>query len=77
MAITINTNPTYGDSIQDNLWHVCSSTHSGSTDMKYVFDVYVNGVQKIRVKQFPEPITGKAYFDAGAVVRNSMTTECK
>lgn len=73
MAITINTNPTYGDSIQDNLWHVCSSTHSGSTDMKYVFDVYVNGVQKIRVKQFPEPITGKAYFDAGAVVRNSMT----
>jgi hypothetical protein len=41
--------------------------------MKYVFDVYVNGVQKIRVKQFPEPITGKAYFDAGAVVRNSMT----
>lgn len=73
MAITINTSPTGSPSVHDGLWHVCTSDNSGSTDMKYVFDIWVNGIQKIRVKQSPEPVTGKAYFDAGPVVRNSMT----
>lgn len=73
MAITINTNPTAGSSVHDNMWHVVSSDNSGQTDFKFVFDIWVNGVQKIRVKQFPEPTTGKGYFDAGPTVRNSMT----
>ncbi len=73
MAITINTTPSGSPSVHDNLWHVCSSDNSGSTDMKYVFDVWINGVQKIRVKQYPEPLNGKAYFDAGPTVRNEMT----
>lgn len=73
MAITINTNPAAGSSVHDNMWHVVTSDNSGQTDFKYVFDIYVNGVQKIRVKQFPEPGTGKAYFDAGPIVRNEMT----
>lgn len=55
------------------MWHVVSSDNSGATDFKYVFDIWINGVQKIRVKQFPEPGTGKAYFDAGPTVRNEMT----
>jgi len=73
VAITINTNPAAGSSVHDNMWHVVSSDNSGQTDFKYVFDVWVGGVQKIRVKQFPEPGTGKAYFDAGPIVRNEMT----
>mgnify|MGYP007024662293 FL=1 len=73
MAITINTSPTGTPSVHDGLWHVCSSDNSGVTDMKFVFDIWINGVQKIRVKQSPEPVTGKAYFDAGPTVRNSMT----
>lgn len=72
MAITINTNPAAGSSVHDNMWHVVSSDNSGYTDFKYVFDIWINGVQKIRVKQFPEPVTGKAYFDAGPTVRNEM-----
>jgi hypothetical protein len=71
--ITINTSPTGTPSVHDAMWHVCSSDNSGSTDMKFVFDVWINGVQKIRVKQVPEPVTGKAYFDAGPIIRNSMT----
>lgn len=71
--ITINTSPTGTPSVHDTMWHVCSSDNSGSTDMKFVFDVWINGVQKIRVKQVPEPVTGKAYFDAGPIIRNSMT----
>lgn len=73
--ITINTSPTGTPSVHDALWHVCSSDNSGTTDFKFVFDIWINGEQKIRVKQFPEPNNGKAYFDAGSVVRNSMTYE--
>jgi len=73
--ITINTNPTNKPTVQDDLWHVMTSDASGSVDFKYVIDLYVNGVQKVRIKQVPEPGTGKAYFDAGPVLRNSMTYE--
>ena len=75
MSVTINTNPAAGSSLHDTMWHVVSSDNSGVTDFKYVFDVWVNGVQKIRVKQFPEPSNGKGYFDAGPVVRNEMSYE--
>ncbi len=73
MSITINTNPASGSTAQDDLWHVATSTASGSTDMKYIFEVFVGGNRKISVRQFPEPSNGKAYFNAGAVVRNSIT----
>jgi hypothetical protein len=73
--ITIDNNPASGSTVQDALWHVCSSDNSGSTDMKFVFDIWVNGAQKIRVKKVPEPSNGKAYFDAGPTVRNYMTYE--
>ena len=73
--IIYNTCPSGSPSVHDNLWHVVSSDHSGTTDFKFVFDVWINGVQKIRVKQVPEPASGKGYFDAGAIVRNSMTYE--
>ena len=75
MSVTINTNPAAGSSLHDTMWHVVSSDNSGVTDFKYVFDVWVNGVQKIRVKQFPDPSNGKGYFDAGPVVRNEMLYE--
>jgi hypothetical protein len=73
MSITINTNPASGSTVQDDLWHIATSTASGSTDMKYIFEVYVGGVKKVSVRQFPEPSNGKAYFNAGATVRNSIT----
>ena len=73
MAITIESVPGVAtNSVQDNLWHVASSTNSGETDFKYVFDVWIGGTQKIRVKQYPEPGTSQGYFDAGPIVRNSI-----
>lgn len=56
MAIVINSSPSGQPSVHDNLWHIVSSTNSGQVDFKYVFDIFVNGVQKIRVKQFLNPI---------------------
>lgn len=73
MAIVINSSPSGQPSVHDNLWHIVSSTNSGQVDFKYVFDIFINGVQKIRVKQFPEPDNGRGYFDAGPTVRNEMT----
>jgi hypothetical protein len=73
MSITINSNPPSGSTAQDDLWHVATSSFSGTTDMKYIFEVYVGGVKKVSVRQFPEPLNGKGYFNAGATVRNSIT----
>lgn len=75
MSITIVQSPSSGQTVQDALWHTVVSSASGTVDMKYVFDVWVNGSQKIRVKQYPEPTSGRAFFDAGPVVRNTMKYE--
>jgi hypothetical protein len=72
MAIGIENTPSNSESIQDGLWHIVSSNHSAIPDFKYVFDVYIGGVQKIRVKQYPEPGTTYGYFDAGPIIRNSI-----
>lgn len=73
--ITINTNPAANSSAQDALWHVVTTDVTGQTDFKFVFDIFVNGVQKVRVKQYPEPGTFKGYFDAGPVIKNEFTYE--
>lgn len=72
MAITIENSPVNAESVQDTLWHIVSSNHSSIPDFKYVFDVYIDGVQKIRVKQYPEPGSTFGYFDAAPIVRNSI-----
>lgn len=73
--ITIIDSPASGSTVQDSLWHLVTSDSSGVTDFKYVFDVWINGEQKVRVKKFPEPSNGVGYFDAGPIVRNYMTYE--
>lgn len=75
MAVTLNTSPTGQPSAQDGLWHVATSDASGSPDMRYVFQVFVNGVEKLLVKKYPEPDNGKAYFDASPTVRNEFSYE--
>ncbi len=74
MSITSRIDPTGLVSIQDNLWHIATSSQSGSVNFKYVFDVYNDeGTQLVRVKNYPDPSNGKGYFDAGNVVRNLIT----
>jgi len=73
MAITILSAPSGEPSVQDSLWHVASSTNVAGLDFKYVFDIFVGGVQQVRVKQFPDPATLNGYFDAGPIVRNGFT----
>ncbi len=72
MAITNLGYPSGSPSVQDTLWHIFDSNIT-SIDLKYVVDLYVGGVQQVRVKLYPEPVTGIGYFDAGPIVRNTMT----
>jgi hypothetical protein len=67
--------PSGEPSVQDALWHVFNTDVTGQTDFKYVMDLYVGGTQQVRVKLFPDPSNNKGYFDAGNVVRNTMTYE--
>lgn len=67
--------PSGEPSVQDALWHVFNTNVTGQTDFKYVMDLYVGGTQQVRVKLFPDPSNNKGYFDAGNVVRNTMTYE--
>ena len=72
MAITNLGYPSGSPSVQDTLWHIFDSNIS-SPDLKYVVDLYVGGAQQVRVKLYPEPTTGIGYFDAGPIIRNTMT----
>jgi hypothetical protein len=72
MAITNLGYPSGSPSVQDTLWHIFDSNITNA-DLKYVVDLYVGGVQQVRVKLYPEPVTGIGYFDAGPIVRNTMT----
>ena len=73
--ISIVNTPDAGSTAQDDLWHVVSSTNSTTSEFKYVFDVWINGVQKIRVRQFADPLTNSGYFNASNVVKNSFSYE--
>lgn len=72
MAITNLGYPSGSPSVQDTLWHIFDSNIT-SADLKYVVDLYVGGAQQVRVKLYPEPVTGIGYFDAGPIIRNTMT----
>ena len=74
MAITNIAFPSGSPTVQDTLWHIFDSNIT-SGDLKYVMDIFVGGTQQVRVKLYPEPTSGLGYFDAGPIVRNTMTYE--
>ncbi len=73
MAITNIAYPSGSPSLQDDLWHVFNTNVSGQVDYKYVMDLFVGGVQQVRVKLYPEPSNNVGYFNAGPIVRNTTT----
>lgn len=75
MAITINSTPATYPSMHDDLWFVASSNNSGTTNFKFVYDVYINGTQVTRSKVFPAPSAEGSYgvFNASPMVRSYVT----
>jgi hypothetical protein len=73
MAITLNFPSGSDFSIQDDFWISALSTNSGQTDMKYVFDVYKNNQILTRVKLYPQPSSGRGFFNGTNIYRNAIT----
>ena len=75
MAITIQSSPAPYSSMHDDLWFVSSSTNSGLTAFKFVYDVYVNNAQVSRTKVYPSPSADGSYgvFNASPMVRSYVT----
>lgn len=73
MAITILDTPSAYPSMHDDLWYVCSSTNSATTNFKYVYDVKIGGNLVARSKIFPDPVTGYGIFNASPIIRAYAT----
>lgn len=69
MAITILDTPASYSSMHDDLWFTSSSTNSGTTNFKFVFDVKVNNTLVARSKIFPSLVGSYGVFNAGPIVR--------
>ncbi|MFN5250889.1 MAG: hypothetical protein ACK5DE_07555, partial [Bacteroidota bacterium] len=72
MAITVVETPTNNSSAHDDLWHVVESTNSQQVDFKYVFDLFVDNVQLIRAKVYPNPSDNLGYFNVSNIISNEM-----
>jgi hypothetical protein len=73
MAITILDTPAAYSSMHDDLWYVASSTNSGTTNFKFIVDVYVNGALAGRSKVFPSPSGSYGVYNASPIVRSYVT----
>ena len=68
MAITILDTPVTYSTFNDDLWFVTSSTNSGTTNFKFVYDILVNGNLVSRTKSFPD-VSGYGIFNSAPIVR--------
>ena len=73
MAITILDTPAAYSSMHDDLWYVASSTNAGTTNFKFIVDVYVNGTLSARSKVFPSPSGSYGVYNASPIVRSYVT----
>ena len=75
MAITINSTPATYPTMHEDLWFVASSTNVGTTNFKFVYDVYINNAQVSRNKIYPSPSADGSYgvFNASPMVRAYVT----
>lgn len=75
MAITINSTPATYPTMHEDLWFVASSTNVGTTNFKFVYDVYIDNAQVSRNKIYPSPSADGSYgvFNASPMVRAYVT----
>jgi hypothetical protein len=71
--ITVNSSPSGKPSLQDDLWHIVSSDNSDEQDFKYVFQVFNSTEELATIKQFPEPETGKGYFNPSQIINSEIS----
>lgn len=72
MAITILQQPQVFTPVYNDLNYYVSSTNTAQANFKYVFDVYVNGVQVTRELRNPHPTYSTALFNPKRIVSPSV-----
>lgn len=74
MAITINSQPdsTKWWSIYNPVYYTVSSTNTGQPNFKFVADIYVNGVFKLREKHAPDPVYLKGDFEVNRIAESFL-----
>lgn len=72
MAITILQQPQLFSPVYNDLNFYVSSTNTGQSNFKYVFDTYVNGTMINRELRSPHPTYGTARFDPKRVISPSV-----
>ena len=74
MAITIVSEPTIHEPVYNYLNYKVSSTNSGNTGFKYIYDTYINGVLVFTSYNAPAP-NAFGYTNIGRVVESYLTND--
>jgi hypothetical protein len=63
-------------SVHGDLWHIARADDITKPNFKFIFDVYdTAGNQLIRSKVYPNPATERGYFNAGPIIKNTVTVD--
>ncbi len=73
--ITLKSAPGTYYSAQGDLLFVLSSDNVDQPDFKYIADIYIGGVQQVRLKRIPQPDNTFGVFNIGDVIRNYLLTQ--
>lgn len=71
--ITIISSPTGKPSVQDDLWHIVDSDNKSEPDFKYVAQVFSGSEELALLKFYPDPSTGKAYFNPSETLKQQFS----
>jgi hypothetical protein len=53
--------------------YTLNSTMNGNCNFRYITDIYVNGVFRLRLKTFPDPQTGYGFIQIGRVIEDYVS----
>lgn len=72
MGITIHQAPTGYASAHEEVWHVVESTDKDLQGFQYVYDIYKDGQNLTRIKNYPLGDDKLGVIDVGNIVRSSL-----
>jgi hypothetical protein len=76
MAISSLISPSGYPSVHGELFHIATSDNTDKPNFKFIFDLHeTNGTQLMRAKVYPDPTNDKGYFDAAAVIANTVSVD--
>jgi hypothetical protein len=76
MAISSLIDPSGYPSVHGNLFHIATSDNTNKPNFKFIFDLHeTDGTQLMRAKVYPDPNNDKGYFDAAAVIANTVSVD--